>query len=200
MWSHPLRGFLLKFFTRQNHTFLLGAKKGTWVETKSHTWDFCQPRKDHPPGWWFSHVSDHTPPQQQQHNVNTTPQTMAGSHPNHRIMTNQTIHIVAYVLCCLRWSKGLQFPLNTLPASAQKWWKTVSERPLWAKRNRMGTSLAAPRFRIKPGGRRSFEGHNNPLNGEGEHNKTADCNHSGLNSVEMMTDNGPICNNQPLEG
>jgi hypothetical protein len=44
-----------------------------------------------------------------------------------------------------------------------------------------------------------FEGHSNPLNGEGEHNKTADCNHSGLNSVEMMTDNGPICNNQPLE-
>jgi hypothetical protein len=60
-------------------------------------------------------------------------------------------------------------------AAAQKWWKTVSERPLWAKTNNMDTSLAAPWFRIEPGGHRSFEGHNNPLVGEGEHNKTADC-------------------------
>jgi hypothetical protein len=60
----------------------------------------------------------------------------------------------------------------------------------------MGTLLAVQRFQIEPEGRRSFAGHNNP----GLHNKTADCNHSGLNSVEMMADNGPQCNNQLPKG
>jgi hypothetical protein len=73
---------------------------------------------------------------------------MADGHPNHRLMTNKTVRIVADVLCCLRRNKqGLQFPLNTsAAAAAQNVVETVSERTLWAKRNRMGTSLVTQQF------------------------------------------------------
>jgi hypothetical protein len=106
------RGFLLKLFhTPKPHASPWRQKKDLGWQ-KSHACDFCQPQERSPaaPGLRFSHASDHTPQQLLRPNANTTPQTMAGSHPNHHIMTNETIHIIAYVLCCLRRSKGLQFP------------------------------------------------------------------------------------------
>jgi hypothetical protein len=102
-----MRGFLLKFFhTPKPHAkttrFSLAPKKGPGLRQNHTRAIFANPGKI------TRRVDDfHTPRTTRLHNNetqhrDTTPQTMADGHLNHRLTTNKTIRIVADVLCRLR--------------------------------------------------------------------------------------------------
>jgi hypothetical protein len=92
-----LEGSYWNFFTRQNHTFLLGAKKGPGLR-QNHSVRFLIFAN---PGKITRRVDNFHMPQTTclrphasattRHNANTTPQTMADGHQNHCITTNKTI-------------------------------------------------------------------------------------------------------------